>query len=673
MTEERLLGCALIFHKHDGSDAALETTRDRAQYEDFGSLMVRLVNAMRVEAHEAFRGPATATGDDLHFRAVDLHTKTPGILHRAPGKRSFSCLRSSADESKASGVSDLPFADVSSSATPITEECSLSLERRGMVADLSSAGDVAAAAYPEEPRRRPTAQAMIERKERAASKMVKREKTLAARHVNAENAAKRREEEKALGKEERALLVQQRKEARLAKKREREEKKLRDETGEDEASDRGSDNKGSEEAGDEMPNNEKGSDVCKTRPAPFDPEVYAETDFSIKTPTRVSAPNVRDMTLYENPLSFDRHMTALCNARPPRHMEGALLRGEPSNAVEAFNGPPGTGKTFHLIDRVRAVPKSESVVVVHPTNVGAAQLYERLQAAGVHCALILPRTRVPLDTPTFAQRDNERLRIVVCTVSGRNSARLVRRAFDHVFIDEAAQIPEYLAWGLIDPAVKTMHMVGDVKQLPGVVSERGRRVGLDESLMSRMERAGFPVQQGVVQRRMHPEIVSFPNRVFYDGALSTAYSPRDTAQSDLPPYLVLGCRGAEEKHGTSWRNRDEVAQIARTVEEMAAHGMRDIVVITGYSAQCTLLSEALSVPVHTVDSFQGREADCCIVSIVRTNAEGFWSDPRRLNVALTRAKHVMRVVCHPHKTGVLGDLVRDAHERHLFVASRVRE
>lgn len=49
--------------------------------------------------------------------------------------------------------------------------------------------------------------------------------------------------------------------------------------------------------------------------------------------------------------------------------------------------------------------------------------------------------------------------------------------------------------------------------------------------------------------------------------------------------------------------------------------------------------------ISTVDGFQGREKECIIISMVRSNNRkevGFLSEYRRMNVAVTRAK---RFVC----------------------------
>jgi hypothetical protein len=64
------------------------------------------------------------------------------------------------------------------------------------------------------------------------------------------------------------------------------------------------------------------------------------------------------------------------------------------------------------------------------------------------------------------------------------------------------------------------------------------------------------------------------------------------------------------------------------------------------SALATMLPSA-RVAVHTVDSFQGSEAKCIVLSLVRSNAQqrcGFLRDGRRLNVAMTRAKDLLVVL-----------------------------
>lgn len=59
-----------------------------------------------------------------------------------------------------------------------------------------------------------------------------------------------------------------------------------------------------------------------------------------------------------------------------------------------------------------------------------------------------------------------------------------------------------------------------------------------------------------------------------------------------------------------------------------------------------------SIQVATVDSFQGMEKDIIILSTSITQPGCFCSDPQRLNVALTRAKHHLIVI------GFLGVLQR---------------
>ena len=82
-----------------------------------------------------------------------------------------------------------------------------------------------------------------------------------------------------------------------------------------------------------------------------------------------------------------------------------------------------------------------------------------------------------------------------------------------------------------------------------------------------------------------------------------------------------------------------------------------IAIITPYSQQIALIRRIFSqeigphfsdlVEINTVDAFQGRESNIVIFSCVRaagSNGIGFLSDVRRMNVALTRAKHYLFVI-----------------------------
>ena len=89
---------------------------------------------------------------------------------------------------------------------------------------------------------------------------------------------------------------------------------------------------------------------------------------------------------------------------------------------------------------------------------------------------------------------------------------------------------------------------------------------------------------------------------------------------------------------------EEASQVIETYHKLKEN-FNEVIVISPYQAQCKLLKELdKSIEIHTVDSFQGRESDAVILTTVRTNNMGFWYDYRRLNVAMTRAKHALRII-----------------------------
>ena len=52
----------------------------------------------------------------------------------------------------------------------------------------------------------------------------------------------------------------------------------------------------------------------------------------------------------------------------------------------------------------------------------------------------------------------------------------------------------------------------------------------------------------------------------------------------------------------------------------------------------------VNIKLHTVDKFQGQEADVVFLSMVQTNRDGFLDNPNRLNVAITRAKFQLVII-----------------------------
>lgn len=363
--------------------------------------------------------------------------------------------------------------------------------------------------------------------------------------------------------------------------------------------------------------------------------------FTIMAPSPKRRRKKGDKTqFFPHPLPHHRHLDALQSCIPHDSLLPALLRGEPCENVIVIQGPPGTGKTRALVSHV---PKtSKRVLLCAPTNVGATNLYTRCldMGFGDECALSIPFERVPPGTTVLSNDPSRRL--VCATVSARGGAMLDGEAFDQIFLDEAAQCMEAWVWTLLRPEVEGIVMAGDVKQLPAMTSESGRALRHDRSLMERLVvNLHYPATELIVQHRMAPQLLSFPNATFYENRLTTG--------SGAPSHGTVEWIHVEEGKeevigGTSMGNRAEahrVGDLARDLEENA-------ILLAPYTAQCRLLlAESTGREVHTIDSFQGREADTVILSMVRdgsVGSVGFWSDPRRLTVALTRARKRLVIV-----------------------------
>jgi DNA polymerase III delta prime subunit len=268
--------------------------------------------------------------------------------------------------------------------------------------------------------------------------------------------------------------------------------------------------------------------------------------------------------------------------------------------------------------------------------------------------------------------------IIFCTLTtaGRPYLRKHIPGVDVLIIDEAGQAtePELLIPYAFGP--QKCIQVGDSKQLPATIVSKTNclKVGYDQSIMSRLlDRCGLRAPRLRVQHRMHAAICRFPSHQYYDNELV----PAPFIANRSSPLLGCGLAGmllspcvyidvpSRERTGetkistqhTSISNKHEADITLQLLDHVLEHlpAGCSVGVITFYTAQRDDLvngthklrnkSKRSSVQISTVDGFQGQEKDIIILSKVRTvSSGGFLADFRRINVALTRAKHHLYVL-----------------------------
>ncbi|XP_028823165.1 DNA-binding protein SMUBP-2-like isoform X4 [Denticeps clupeoides] len=244
--------------------------------------------------------------------------------------------------------------------------------------------------------------------------------------------------------------------------------------------------------------------------------------------------------------------------------------------------------------------------------------------------------------------------------------------FDLVVIDECGQALESSCWIPLLRAGKCV-LAGDHKQLPPTVkSQTAARDGLSLSLMERIiDRYGDSVVRMLsVQYRMNSSIMQWSSDQMYQGKVTAHTSVAAHLLKDLPgvasveeteiPLLLVDTAGCglfemEDADEQSRGNQGEVDIVVLHVRALMQAGLdaRDIGVIAPYNLQVDLLRQQLSqkhpdLEIKSVDGFQGREKEAVVLSLVRSNRKGevgFLTEDRRINVAVTRARRQLAVVC----------------------------
>lgn len=386
----------------------------------------------------------------------------------------------------------------------------------------------------------------------------------------------------------------------------------------------------------------------------------------------------RDLITGDRALRFSTNTFALPEPEIDlnEYQHQAFVWADSAKDIVCIHGPPGTGKTRTLTAYVQhAVSAGQRVLVTAHSNqavdnllVGDSTLDEP-EADTLHdiaqtgdsdltIARVGSNTRSSVVQEHYMGVSPSRANVVAATNSG--ASKFNQDEFDVAVVDEATQASRPSTAIVLNCAEKLV-LAGDHKQLPPysadeTMQDEELHISLFEYLLDRYDRACSVLLRA--QYRMNHQIAAFPNKAFYDGELETAERNHDWSISDLKPLMGVDIQGTEQElsYGKSKYNLKEAEAAAKQVKLLGQNGVSpdDIGVITAYTGQKAKITAALhdigidrpnAVTVDTVDSFQGGEREAIIISFVRSNDDGYSGflefpdvGPRRLNVALTRAK-----------------------------------
>lgn len=367
-------------------------------------------------------------------------------------------------------------------------------------------------------------------------------------------------------------------------------------------------------------------------------------------------------------------------------------------------GMPGTGKTTTICTLVRILHACGfSVLLTSYTHSAVDNILLKLKRFRVGFLRLGQGQKVHPDILPFTEENarkkgvhtlsdleelyNKEL-VVATTCMGIKHPIFSRRKFDFCIVDEASQISQPICLGPLFYA-KRFVLVGDHQQLPPIVqNHEARSLGMDESLFKRLERNSEAVVQLNVQYRMNRQIMSLSNLLMYEGRLECGSERTATALVTLPLlHSVQSELRSHPQHDLAWiqdallpnnavcfldcsmvpalesveqggvSNQTEADLVHLLLSLLIKAGCKpsDIGVIAPYRQQLKSISGLLQSPafigveVNTVDKYQGRDKSVIVLSFVRSTMEEgslgeLLKDWRRLNVAITRAKHKLLMV-----------------------------
>eukprot|EP01062_Namystynia_karyoxenos_P069924 TRINITY_DN6533_c0_g1_i3.p1 TRINITY_DN6533_c0_g1~~TRINITY_DN6533_c0_g1_i3.p1 ORF type:complete len:1505 (+),score=516.09 TRINITY_DN6533_c0_g1_i3:74-4588(+) len=270
---------------------------------------------------------------------------------------------------------------------------------------------------------------------------------------------------------------------------------------------------------------------------------------------------------------------------------------------------------------------------------------------------------------------------MTCTHAALKRRDFIRLGFkyDNLVMEEAAQILEvetFVPMLLQQPGdtgasrLKRVVLIGDHHQLPPVVKNLcfQKYCHMDQSLFTRFVRLGVPTVQLDAQGRMRTELADL-FRWRYKELRDLPHVQREDrfGLANAGFALTHQCidvgdfrgQGESQPQPHFYQNLGEAEYVVATYMYMRLLGYpaKSISILTTYNGQKHLIRDVLqhrcgpgtifgALPiVSTVDKYQGRQNDYVLLSLVRTERVGHLRDPRRLVVALSRARLGLYVFC----------------------------
>eukprot|EP00794_Sanderia_malayensis_P004887 gene4887-5527_t len=368
-------------------------------------------------------------------------------------------------------------------------------------------------------------------------------------------------------------------------------------------------------------------------------------------------------------------------------------------------GMPGTGKTTTIACIVKGlVALGKTVLITSYTHSAVDNILLKVKEMNldflrlgktnsIHqeiLAFAVENATASIKTVIGLERFYEKKKIVGTTCLGVNHSLFLKKRFDYCIVDEASQITQPVCFGAIRCA-DVFVLVGDHYQLPPLVqSMQAKNAGMDVSLFRRLsEHHPSAVISLQHQYRMHRDIMTLANALIYDHRMQCGTEELEKKTLKIPglhrvrqkmqltqsqghfiegvlnpaqPVVYVDTDSValhECETGNHISNQKEANLVAFIFRGLTVSGVqgREIGIISPYRRQLNLIRDTLNrcsagsladVEINTVDKYQGRDKSCIIVSFVRSNHAGnignLLKDWRRINVALTRAKHKLFLI-----------------------------